>query len=93
MTGNVSNSIAYGIISSQLLQYYKSCSNFDEFLSNVNILTTKLLQQSYIRSKVITKISTFVNKRKLLKYGNNLLVITNEIVKAIPDNVKISGRP
>ena len=93
MTGNVSNSMAYGIISSQLLRYYKSCSNFDDFLSNVNILTTKLLQQSYIRSKVITKISAFVNKRKLLKYGNNLRVITNEIVKAIPDNVKISGRP
>ena len=93
ITGNVSSSMAYGIISSQLLRYYKSCSKFDDFLSNVNILTTKLLQQSYIRSKVITKISAFVNKRKLVKYGTNLTEVINEIVKAIPENVEISGRP
>ena len=93
ITGNVSSSMAYGIISSQLLRYYKSCSKFDDFLSNVNILTTKLLQQSYIRSKVITKISAFVNKRKLVKYGTNLTEVIEEIVKAIPESVEISGRP
>ena len=93
MTGNISNSMAYGIISSQLLRYYKACSNINDFASNVNILTTKLLEQSYTRSKIITKISAFVKKRKLAKYSSNLMEISNIIMKAIPDNVKTIGRP
>ena len=93
MTGNISNSMAYGIIPSQLLRYYKACSNINDFASNVNILTTKLLEQSYTRSKIITKISAFVKKIRLAKYGSNMMEISDIIMKAIPDNVKTIGRP
>ena len=83
----------YGIISSQLLRYYKACSNINDFACNVNILTTKLLEQSYTRSKIITKISAFVKKRKLAKYGSKMMEISAIIMKTIPNNVKIIGRP
>ena len=73
--------------------YYKACFNINDFASYVNILTTKLLEQSYTRSKIITKISAFVKKRKLAKYSSNLMEISNIIMKAIPDNVKTIGRP
>jgi hypothetical protein len=42
---------------------------------------------------IITKISAFVKKRKLAKYGSNMMEISAIIMKAIPDNVKIIGRP
>ena len=93
MTGNVSSSMAYGIIASQLLRYYKACSTIDSFLDNVNILSTKLMQQSYDKKRIIEKILAFVKKMKLDKYGPNITEIIRKVKNAIPENVEIAGRP
>ena len=93
VTGNVSNSMAYGIISSQLLRYYKACSTSQDFLNNVTILTTKLQQQSYDRDKIIDKVRKFVKSKTMSKYGTNTKIIINTIINYIPDNIIVTGRP
>ena len=93
VTGNVSNSMAYGIIPSQLLRYYKACSTSQDFLNNVTILTTKLQQQSYDRDKIIDKVRKFVKSNTMSKYGTNTKTIINTIINYIPDNIIVTGRP
>ena len=93
VTGNVSNSMAYGIIPSQLLRYYKACSTSQDFLNNVTILTTKLQQQSYNRDKIIDKVRKFVKSKTMSKYGTNTKIIMNTIINYIPDNIIVTGRP
>ena len=93
VTGNISNSMAYGIISSQLLRYYKACTIYSDFINNVNLLVIKLLQQSYDKDKIIKKIVSFVNKNPMCKYGLDKRTITSSIIEQLPSNITVAGRP
>ena len=93
VTGNISDSMAYGIIASQLQRYHKACSLFSDFADNVNLLVSKLLQQSYNKDKIITKIVSFINKNPMPKYGLSKDNITSTIIEHLPSNITVAGRP
>lgn len=93
VSGNISTTMAYGIIASQLLRYYKACSSFNDFVVNTNNLVRKLLQQNYDLEKIKSKIRNFVHHNKLTKYETNISTMTRNINEHLPSNVEATGRP
>lgn len=87
--------MAYGVIPSQLLRYYKSCSGKDGFLYNCNILFDKILQQSYTISNITNKVEAFCKNHlpTNTKYGCNSKRLESEIIDCIPRNITVTGRP
>ena len=85
--------MAYGIIPSQLLRYYKACSTIDDFVNVTNKLVTKLLEQNYDSAKLCTKINQFIKSKKLIKYDIDVTTLQRIINDNLPSNVEVTGRP
>ena len=95
LSGCISSSMAYGVIPSQLLRYYKSCSIRKDLIFNCSILFTKLLQQSYTLKNMETKVKDFIFKHVpvVTKYQCNNKQLFTVMMSAVPRNYKVSGRP
>ena len=93
VTGNISSAMAYGVITSQLTRFYEASSTFDNFCYNVNILSTKLLQQSYDLKKLESVVKQFVHNHKLVKYHLEKRKMITTILEHIPSNIEVTGRP
>ena len=56
LSGCIPAQSAYGIIPSQILRYYNSCTKINDFKSNRRLLFLKVLTQSYKEDRVNNKI-------------------------------------
>ena len=92
-SGNISTSMAYGTIASQLPRYYKACSSFCDFVTNTTNLVTKLVQQNYDATKIMSKITNYVTSNKLPRYGLRIADMIRIITERFPSNVEVTGRP
>ena len=92
-SGNISTSMAYGTIASQLPRYYKACSSFQDFVTNTINLVTKLVQQNYDTNKIMSNIIKYVQTNKLQKYGLSVTSMIRTITEGLPSNVEVAGRP
>ena len=87
--------MAYGIIPSQLLRYYKSYTTTDDLKSNCYIMFQKVLSQSYARSNIVNKVKSFSKKHlfEVTKYGCNKKDLIDILLSSIPRSITVTGRP
>ena len=85
--------MAYGTIASQLPRYYKACSSFQDFVTNTINLVTKLVQQNYDTTKIMSNIIKYVKSNKLPKYGISVTSVIWTITESLPSNFEVAGRP
>ena len=52
MDSNIPSSPAYGVYISQLVRYARACSNYVDFKRRCKALTSKLISQGFIESKL-----------------------------------------
>ena len=95
LSGCIPAQSAYGIIPSQILRYYNSCTKIDDFKSNCHLLFLKVLIQSYKEGKVKNKIKSFCNNHlpQVTKYGVTRKDLLDTLISVIPSNRTVAGRP
>ena len=54
LSSNTRVSPAYGVYVSQLIRYARASSKYEDFLIRGNVLTRKLINQGYLKSKLIS---------------------------------------
>ena len=95
LSGCIPAQNAYGIIPSQILRYYNSCTKINDFKSNCHLLFLKVLTQSYKDDQVKNKIKSFCNKHlpQVTKYGCTRKDLLDKLISVIPSNTIVAGRP
>jgi hypothetical protein len=54
--------IQYGVYMSQLIQYARACSAYDQFLSRGRLLTDKLMLQGFLQSLFMSVLGKFFGR-------------------------------
>ena len=95
LSGCIPSCMAYGIILSQLLRYYKSCTSTNDFKFNCSLLFQKVLSQSYTMYNIMNKVRSFSKKhlKPITKYGCNKKELFDILLSSIPRNITVTGRP
>ena len=62
LSGNISFSHSHGIIIGQLRRYAKACDHYSHFRNRARLVTTKLLNQGFDKSRLSSKITTFYSR-------------------------------
>ena len=95
LSGCIPTQSAYGIIPSQILRYYHSCTSIDDLKSNCHLLFLKCLTQSYAVSNVKNKIRSFCNSHlpPVTKYGCSRKDLLQTLISIIPRDIAVAGRP
>ena len=95
LSGCIPSRMAYGIIPSQLLRYYKSCTTTEDLKSNCSIMFQKVLSQSYTKSNIVNKVKSFSKKHlmEVTKYGCNKKDLLDILLSSIPRSITVTGRP
>ena len=60
------NSPAYGVYISQLIRYARACSNYSDFLKRHLHLRNRLLDQGYIKIRLIRSLKKFIFRYQYL---------------------------
>jgi hypothetical protein len=69
---NIPLSPVYGVYISQLIQYAKPCSTYDQFLSLGRILTDKFALQGFLQSRLMSAFRKFFGRYNGLIYNYEL---------------------
>ena len=59
LSSNIPSAPAYGVYVSQLIRYARACSNYQDFMERGKVLTTKLLNQGYQKTKLVATLKKF----------------------------------
>ena len=62
LDSNIPTSPAYGVYISQLIRYARACSNYEDFLQRHKNLLNKLLNQGFIKSRLIVFLKKFIGR-------------------------------
>ena len=62
LSSNIPASPAYGVYMSQLIRYSRACTSYRDFLSRGKILTSKLIQQGFLKQRLITILKKFYGR-------------------------------
>ena len=85
LSSNIPASPAYGVYVSQLIRYARACSIYQDFLSRARLLTNKLLNQEYIKSRLLSTIKKFYGK--YVDLIQNYAVSVTQLINDIFGNV------
>ena len=85
MDSNIPSSPAYGVYISQLIRYARGCSKYSEFVKRHQILTKRLLNQGFVRSRLGNTFKKFYGRYQdhVEKYS----VSCSEMIKDGLDNI------
>ena len=62
LSSNIPSSPAYGVYMSQLIRYSRACTFYKDFISRGKILTSKLMQQGFLKQRLITVLKKFYGR-------------------------------
>ena len=62
LDSNIPSSPAYGVYISQLIRYARASSNYSDFYTRCRTLTSKLITQGYINTKLIVAFKKFCGR-------------------------------
>ena len=81
MDSNIPSSPAYGVYISQLIRYARGCSKYSEFAKRHQILTKRLLNQGFVRSRLENSFKKFYGRYQdqVEKYS----VSCSEMIKVV----------
>ena len=68
LCSNIPLSPAYGVYISQCVRYARACTFYHDFLIRCRLLSSKLLNQGYTRSKLIAAFKKFYGRHSELVY-------------------------
>jgi hypothetical protein len=66
---NIPLSPAYGVYISQLIQYARACSTYDQFLSRSRLLTDKLILHGFLQPRLMSAFCKFYDRYNDLIYN------------------------
>jgi hypothetical protein len=69
---NIPLSPVYGVYISQLIQYARACSTYDQFLSRSRLLTDKLMLQGFLQSRLMSAFRKFYGRYNDIIYNYKL---------------------
>jgi hypothetical protein len=69
---NIPLSPAYGVYISQMIQYARACSTYDQFFSRSRLLTDKLMLQRFLQSRLMSAFRKFYGRYNDLIYNHKL---------------------
>ena len=74
LNSNIPSASAYGVYVSQLIRYARACSNYQDLMERGKVLTTKLLNQGYQKTKLVATLKTFYGRHHDLVNHYNVAV-------------------
>ena len=74
LSSNIPSAPAYGVYVSQLIRYARACSNYQDFMERGKVLTTKLLNQRYQKSKLVATLKKYYRRHHDLVNTYNVAV-------------------
>ena len=66
LCSNIPTGPAYGVFVSQLIRYARSCSQYEQFAHRSRLLTQKLLNQGYTKTRLISTFRKFYGRHDIL---------------------------
>ena len=96
LSGNISSKMSYGIINSQLLRFFKCCSELDDFIFNCNIFFVCLLEKGFKQHSIEDRFKSFLKDHKPhIKYSvNSAYSIFESVMGHVSGcSVSVSPRP
>ena len=74
LSSNIPSAPAYGVYVSQLVRYARACSKYQDFMERGRVLTARLLNQGYQKTKLVTTLKKFFGRHHDLVYPYNVAV-------------------
>ena len=62
LDSNIPASPAYGVYVSQLIRFARACKSYEDFLARALLMTSKLLNQGYLRTRLIATYKKFYGR-------------------------------
>ena len=96
LTGNISSKLSHGIINSQLIRFYKCCSESVDFIHNCNLFFVCLLEKGFKQYSIEDRFKSFLKSHKPhMKYNifspNVLFQSVHSHISSC--NIVVSPRP
>ena len=91
LSSNIPSSPAYGVFISQLIRYARDCSSYECFILRAVRLSTKLLEQGYVKERLRSSLGKFYGRYgDLIKQYEAPL---SRMLQDILDNDHLQGHP
>ena len=85
ISSNVAVSPCYGVYISQLIRYIRACTTYKDFLDRATLLTTKLLKQGYLTSRLKNTFKKFYGRHvdHIGSYDMSMSTIIRDIFQSL----------
>lgn len=74
MSSNIPQNPAYGVISSQLIRYTKTCSGKDDFIDRLKVLIAKLKRKGYVTERIAKTIKKTMTRHAWIRKRHNVRI-------------------
>ena len=74
MSSNIPPNPAYGVISSQLIRYAKTCSEKGDFIDRLKLLITKLKRKGYVAERIAKTVKKTLNRHVWIRQRHNVRI-------------------